>query len=271
MNLNRFFLRNKEIVTKSIEAFRIWKSLNDTTKNRIYQILSELRPIEFRGQLVRIGSKRDGGYVVPSNIFELQVCFSPGVGPTCEFEMALATAGIRSYCCDGSIEKMPEEHELINFENQYLSAYPKDNHLTLEAWVESKLSLGERACLQMDIEGDEWEILCNSSRELLTRFDVLIIEFHDFHQILSTQHRKLYSSVLEKLHSSFAVLHFNPNNYGFIFTPNCKTWIPSCFEITLLNKKLLQKSEQDLATRKSATNLMRKRNDKYWFKYPVPW
>jgi len=271
MNVYRFLQRASKIVGGSFDAIRAWKDLDNPTKNQINQLLGNLCPIEFRGEIVRIGSKRDGGYVVPSEIYGVDVCFSPGVGPTCDFEMELASAGIKSFCCDGSIKKLPREHHLISFESKYLSAYPRENYLTLESWVNSKLKSEEKACLQMDIEGDEWEILSSSSPRFLARFDVLVIEFHDFHKLFSHRYLSLYSSVLEKLLSAFTVIDFNPNNYGFIVTPNFKKWIPSCFEMTFLNINLLERSQESLSKRNRFNRSLKKRNDKYWFKYPVPW
>ena len=54
--------------------------------------------------LIRIGSKKDGGYLVPKILNKIKYCFSPGVGQSFAFEKNLKNYNIHSFLADNTVE-----------------------------------------------------------------------------------------------------------------------------------------------------------------------
>lgn len=64
----------------------------------------------------------------------------------------------------------------------------------------------------MDIEGGEYDVLLESSSELLRRFRVIIIEFHSLQDIFNPKAFDLIYGCFYKLSKDFHVVHIHPNN-----------------------------------------------------------
>ena len=69
----------------------------------------------YKTNLIRLGAKNDGGYLVPDDLDNISCCFSPGVDSTIYFEKDLAKKKIPSYLLDSSIDKLPETNDLFHF------------------------------------------------------------------------------------------------------------------------------------------------------------
>jgi len=55
-------------------------------KEKMIGLLEHLYPMQTQFDLIRIGANRDGGYLVPDCLEEIDVCFSQGVARVSEFE-----------------------------------------------------------------------------------------------------------------------------------------------------------------------------------------
>lgn len=88
----------------------------------------------------------------------------------------------------------------------------------------------------MDIEGSEIEVLYNVSLECLDRFIIIIIEFHNFHDIFTHLGLKIYNNLFDKILKTHNIVHIHPNNNsGTVNFLNKK--ISEVYEITFINKK----------------------------------
>jgi len=88
----------------------------------------------------------------------------------------------------------------------------------------------------MDIEGSEIEVLYNVSLECLDRFIIIIIEFHNFHDIFTHLGLKIYNNLFDKILKTHNIVHIHPNNTsGTVNFLNKK--ISELYEITFINKK----------------------------------
>ncbi|KOS31968.1 hypothetical protein AM498_07730 [Helicobacter pylori] len=58
----------------------------ETTKEKIESFIKSLHPIKTEHELVRLGAKYDGGYLVPNDFKGIKALFSPGVGNESAFE-----------------------------------------------------------------------------------------------------------------------------------------------------------------------------------------
>jgi len=84
--------------------------------------------------------------------------------------------------------------------------------MTLQKWVEKKVPGSGDLILQMDIEGAEYAVIMASSLDILTRFRILVIEFHNFDAIYDRYGLGLIDLAFQKLLQQFEIVHIHPNN-----------------------------------------------------------
>ena len=216
------------------------------------KLIEGLKVVPIHEELVRVGPDRDGGYLVPDVLDGIDYCFSPGVADCSEFELQLAKRGIKVFMADKSVQSPSDVHENFNFIEFYISSInsPVEQLITLDAWYEQKLNTipsatSPEAILQMDVEGDEYQVLHSISNVLLSRFRVIIIEFHKLYQLADRFSFSLMAPAIEKLLKSHSVVHIHPNNNR----KSIKIFglkIPATLEITFLRNDFLTKSKKKL-------------------------
>ncbi len=208
----------------------------------IKSVAELLRPVASSSQLVRIGSKGDGGYLVPNDLLGVSSCFSPGIANNVSFEKQLAELGITSYMADYSVDGPPEDNEKFDFEKLFLGTESDGvMKIRLEDWVGRKANKPGDLILQMDIEGSEWPVVMDTPLETLSRFRIIVIEFHRLDQML-TSHADLeiVKSVFTKLRQEFSPVHLHANNC-FPALSYQGLRIPRVLEVTFLrNDRLIQ-------------------------------
>jgi hypothetical protein len=220
------FLREGVLISNSVSACDI-QSLVDRCRPRRAQL-----------ELIRLGGCNDGGYLVPDDLDGISACFSPGVSDSATFELELLQKhGIPSHMADYSVNAPPVYARQKSFLKRYLGAYSSDVYISLDDWVQQFESGGDSfdLLLQMDIEGSEYEAILGSSIEILRRFRILVIEFHEFQNIGHPSFFKLVRATFNKLFEGFLPLHIHPNNCCHIRNVN-GVLIPPVFEMTLIRK-----------------------------------
>src|SRR5947209_3762865 len=91
-----------------------------TETHKILDFLSLVRPVKTNHDLIRIGGDTDGGYLVPNDFENIDICFSPGVSEVADFEADLAKRGIKCFLADYSVQAPPISNALFDFEKKYL-------------------------------------------------------------------------------------------------------------------------------------------------------
>jgi len=186
-----------------------------TQEAELQGFFNRLVPVDTDLGLIRIGNLNDGGYLVANDLTGIRTCFSPGVSTMADFEMALVQRGIRCFLADYSIESCPVSNELIQFEKRFLGAHNDQIYMTLASWVRRHADpLEGDMILQMDIEGDEYDVLIETPMDILRRFRVIVVEFHLLDGLFNPAGFKLINSVFRKLEAEFQIVHLHPNNYA---------------------------------------------------------
>lgn len=214
---------------------------SDTSRKSLSELLSKIRPVNISVPLKRLGPEGDGGYVVPDDFEGCDGLISPGVGDISDFEFALAEKGLNILLLDGSVEGPSRSHQNFVFWKKFLASSQSVTTVTL------KNALGEfpvtrDLCLQMDIEGGEWEVLATVDSESLKRFRMIIVEVHGFAQrVLSKTGFLLAHVIFEKLLQDFVVAHVHVNNAtrSYVLPANQgqpRAVLPNTFELTLIRK-----------------------------------
>jgi len=208
-----------------------------TNSREIYDLIRLLWPFETSYDLIRVGSDRDGGYLIPNDLTAIKACFSPGVANTVDFEADLLDRfGIRSHLADFSVTT-PPALELKTFTKLNLACYESESTMTLEDWIDSKEPESDDSSLilQMDIEGAEYHVLLNTPRSVLKKFRIIVIEIHEVWAWGSDSFYKIAHQLFTKMLQDFIPVHLHPNNVTGRISLG-EVIVPQAFEITLINK-----------------------------------
>lgn len=183
-------------------------------KSQILELIKSLHPKKSVNTLIRFGPNGDGGYLIPDDLDGIVACFSPGVDLESGFEYSLAEQGIKVFMADYSVEMPIINHSNFHFKKKYLSSRNDAQFMTLDSWVNEVLPNDDSSdlLLQMDIEGFEFECIFSMSPELLQRFRIIVIEFHEMYRLFDQTYFNVFKAALKKLLINHSVVHAHPNN-----------------------------------------------------------
>ena len=239
-----------------------------TPEKELKDFIKSLSPRPVGHDLIRIGHTADGGYLVPDDLEGIKACFSIGYGGVSVFEEMLGIQyEIKAFIADrvGKIMDRPLDWFIkwlrrlirrrskifrfdleLDFENKYVG---KENNLTtirLEDWIQKKCGLDSMGdlILQMDVEGTELDVLIDTPSDVLRKFRMMVIEFHDM-KIFDLSIFLRFKSVFDKILEDFCVAHIHPNSSSrrFFFRG---IEIPVTMEFTFIRKDRVLPDNQEL-------------------------
>jgi hypothetical protein len=238
-----------------------------TPVEEVGKLIGLMKPKTTQVPLVRIGSQLDGGYLIPDDLKDLDACFSPGVSTNSDFEFQLAETGIRCFMADFSVDGPAKNHPMFHFEKKFLGAVNDSVFMTLENWVKRNAPGHGDLLLQMDIESAEYEVLLETPAEILNRFRIIVVEFHDLETVWSRDAFRLIYPVFHKLSQLFEIVHIHPNNImGAKSISVDGLEVPSVLEISFLRKDRITKK---LPTKEFRHPLDQNNSDEFP-DYPLP-
>jgi hypothetical protein len=208
-----------------------------TTLENHRRILQMLIPVNNNVELIRIGSLTDGGYLIPNDLSGIQSCISPGVADNWEFELELLSIHqIKSLMIDASIES-PKLKQGLEFRKYWIGPANDETTLSMNSVIRDQLAKGNHELLlQMDIEGAEYATLLATDLELLSKFRIVVIEFHDLEMWkINSYFTKVVYPLFARLTELFDVVHLHPNNGGLNFNWH-GVQHPSGIEVTFHRK-----------------------------------
>jgi hypothetical protein len=221
------------IKTAGLRGGRSIKAFLPASDVSLHTFFSLLRPLKTEHGLIRIGGATDGGYLVPNDLEGIRACFSPGVCGTVSFEKDLANRGIPSFMVDASIGALPEEHDLFRFERKFVGVFDDASHTTLAAWIDASGCDEGDLMLQMDVEGAEYGVILHAPSDVLSRFRILVIEFHALDWVFSRIGCDVLIVLFRKLLASHSIVHIHPNNASW--PVRCGPYrVPPTMEFTFL-------------------------------------
>ncbi|GAB5488636.1 MAG: FkbM family methyltransferase [Parasphingorhabdus sp.] len=185
------------------------------SQERLEGAIARLQPRIPEGlELIRIGGKNDGGYMVPDDFDGVIGCLSPGVDYIASFESDLKQRGIGSHLIDFSVDGPPDNFEPASFTKKFLGASSGGNQITLGDWMSDigLMSAPGDLILQIDIEGAEYEVLLEAPAEILDRFRVIVLELHHLESLSHQVFLRIFEAFAKKLTRNHQVVHVHPNN-----------------------------------------------------------
>lgn len=205
-----------------------------TDSGRIRSLLEKLYPVATDKNLIRLGPKGDGGYLIPNDLRDVSALLSAGVGKSSQFELDCADYGMEVFLADKSVEGPAVAHEQFHFTKKFIGVTSDDDYITLDEWVDSFiLDQSSDLMLQMDIEGYEYEVLLSASLSLMQRCRIIVVEFHGLNNFWNAPYFRLASRVFDKILQTHSCLHIHPNNIGG-YSEIDGLVIPAIMEFTFL-------------------------------------
>jgi hypothetical protein len=214
--------------------------------------------------LMRLGNKGDGGYVIPKILInKVDILISFGISNDWSFEIDFKklNPNLIIHAYDHTVSRNTfiknirlillnmivlrfSLKRLINSVNllfSYLTFFKGDichfekrihdyvHHsydITFDEIISKTKS--KNIFLKVDIEGSEYRII-DSIIKYSDRIDAIAIEFHNADAV-----RSIFISAIKKLEKQFMLVHLHVNNYAGY----AKDGLPECSEITFLNRNL---------------------------------
>jgi len=222
----------------SLFNFKITEISN---QNNLLLFLDKIFIYHTGHDLIRIGEKGDGGYLIPNILNKIEYCISLGVEYTTTFEDHLSKYNIKSILVDGSVD-YTGKHQFIK---KYINTYNDKNNLTIEKMFSEikEITNNKNLILQMDIENFEIEAILSTSLETLKKFKILVIEFHHFKYLNHPAILQIYERLFTKILKEFTICHIHPNTACGVTNIN-KIKIPDLLEITFLNNEEVKLKEK---------------------------
>lgn len=262
---------NKLNILNYFNNFYNAKTYRQIETNKIDNLIKFFKPIDVGIDLIRVGSKNDGGYLIPNIINDVKYCFSPGVGKSSHFEKDLENFNIKSFLADNTVSKIPVKLSNFDFDRKNIHSYNFKDKININTWIHSKIKKEElkKSIFQIDIEGHEHELIFSMNEELLSKIKIMVIEFHGLELMGNEFYNTILKSTLEKLNLYFTSVHIHPNNSSGIHTIGTIK-VPSALEVTFLNKKFCKKKKKidKLPHPLDAKNIIDKKDiylKKYWY------
>ncbi|MBJ2174282.1 FkbM family methyltransferase [Aureibaculum sp. A20] len=208
------------------------------SKNELNSFIKNLKPQKTNFELIRLGPEGDGGYLVPNDLENIDACFSPGVDLISDFEQECYNIGMQIYLADKSVDRpnleIPQDN--YHFLKKFIGPINNDDYITMDSWVNSvNTKANSDLLLQMDIEGHEYSSILGMSDELMNRFRIIVIEFHELNKLWNKEFFRIAQAVFTKLLDTHVCVHIHPNNQYGIDTLK-GIGIPRIAEFTFLRK-----------------------------------
>ena len=207
---------------------------------------------------VRVGDKKDGGYVVLDEVSSYtEKLYSYGVETNTSFESDFCDRyDCNAILFDHTVDGPERYDDMFTFVKEGLSHVKTHDCDTLHNHLQL-YGNPERKTLKMDIEWCEWDVFEQMPPHVLEDFDQILCEFHvipmnykDAHTPYFTNfHKDVYSKVndmlfdqyswvLQVLQEDYYIFHVHINNSLPCNYVGCEE-IPPLIELSMVNQRLV--------------------------------
>ena len=222
-----------------------------------------LRPIKNQN-LIRLGRKADGGYIVDKNIIKKTdglVSFGMGSDWSFELDYIKINNKVKIFMYDCYVSRKPYIKEILKYLKRFLTfrcgiedlkkrifyyknylnflknksiifysekitnSKEKDNEADIDK-VFSRISKIKKVVFKIDIEGTEFELI-DKITEYKSRIAMIIFEFHWL-----DKNEDIFIKSVQKLKQNFNIIHIHGNNH----CQKLKSGLPIALELTFINK-----------------------------------
>lgn len=185
----------------------------------------------------RLGRSGDGGYMMLDDFDNHKIAYSFGISDDVSWDKDAIASGISDvYMYDHTIDGLPEENKGFHWQKTGIAGiYDKNipELRTLKQLLEDNKHIDKTGMLlKMDVEGAEWDVLCNSDSNIFNKFSQIVLELHDMNK--KENHEKIVKA-LQNLNKTHALINMHGNNWqGYEICDGFS--IPDALEVTYINK-----------------------------------
>lgn len=233
----RSWMHHDTILQSELEAAA--RAPGARSRDAIQALFSKLQPVPTGHNMIRLGPDLDGGYVLPDDLDGIDAMFSPGVSDEFGFDSDIARRGMAVHMADASVAEPAGLAPNMHFESLFIGAETKDTLITMQDWVTRHQPGTGDLILQMDIEGAEYPVLPTMSRDLMNRFRIIVMEYHDLHQAVTPDTYAMLEQVWTQVAETHAVAHVHINNCGHMLDLDGLV-VPLVIEVTYLRRDRLR-------------------------------
>ncbi len=180
----------------------------------LIELLSLMKPYRAVGvDKKRIGSSRDGGYVMLNDFDPVKGACSFGIGHDDSWDMEMARIGLPILQFDHTLDSSPHRHPLFHFHKIRIGkeSRPSARMESIASILNSHYSSEKELILKIDIESDEWEVIADVDPEILKSFRQITIEFHNFSAVADNAWRQKARQALIHLTRYHLPVHVHGN------------------------------------------------------------
>lgn len=179
----------------------------------VFRALSEFTPYEIERAKVRVGHRRDGGYVL-ADLPSTSDVLSFGISNDVSFEAAMAGRGHRSFMFDHTIDSLPEENAKFSWFRTGICGSGQSSHdlLSLDEHIGRLPDLTSSLILKMDVEGAEWDVFSSQLSSNLGRFEQIVLEVHWLQRLDEPEFQDKVLRSMQTLTAHFTLFHVHANN-----------------------------------------------------------
>jgi hypothetical protein len=236
----------QEFIRKILLKFNVFSSRAKASAE-IKELINKLKLIKTQFDLRRIGNRKgDGGYLLPDDFEGINYCFSPGVSDEFSFDGEILSMGIECFLADFYVEESPIKDSNVKFLKKFVSSFDDHKHININRWISENINKDDGdGIMQMDIEGQEYEVINAFDTKNLNKFRILVIEFHDLHYLFDRFAFDIISNTFSKLLDNYRVVHIHPNNSGTVLSIG-GIEIPNVMEFTFLRKDRVKTESKEV-------------------------
>jgi Methyltransferase FkbM domain len=184
----------------------------------LLKLLRELRPMRAEAvEKIRVGRGLDGGYVMLSDLAEVEAAYSIGISNESSWDRQIAAMGLPVFQYDHTIDAPPETHPLLFWRKLALCASddPAAGLVTLRQMLaQNGHERARNLILKVDIEDAEWGVFASVDRRVLRRFKQIVCELHHWTDFVDPWRAERMRRAIQALTRDHCVVHVHANNHG---------------------------------------------------------
>jgi len=189
---------------------------SDEIDSYYLELISIMDLKKLNTQLTRVGSKFDGGYLVPKNYLYEKQWITIGLGYNVDFENDLTSNDSFVNTFDHTIKNRPAKLlKGVTWHQLGWGVSDEDNGLiSLNEIIKlSCINYTDSWCLKFDIEGNEWNVL-GEINDLKYLPDIICCEIHDLKWSENQYKNQEKIRMLKELFFNYFCVNMNGNNFS---------------------------------------------------------
>lgn len=206
-------------------------------KERVVKFNSGIRPKNLLFHtFCRVGSKYDGGYVIPKDFTICNQLFSIGLGKNIDFEKEFLKISKKNSVLGADLSV---DVKLKNFKhirkNIASNISDTQTEITINSFLKGVRILTGRSILKVDCEGFEVSLFNDIELDFLKKFRILVIEVHNIPIQLKGNYVN-FQKMFKRIQKYHDCVHAHANN-GVPIMKLGNVDLINTFEFTFVNRK----------------------------------